>query len=470
MSRNLPFLLAAVLVQATGANLRSVTVSDVNGLVEAVNNGKPGDVVEIAAGRYELKAPLRPKNGMSLRGAGMEATVLTHAPGWKPTVKTLPDPETNVAKMDLRGYLVHLENKAEKVSISHLTLLGPRMHGAIYGFGNVGLDLHHLRVKDFLASGIRSHGMKQSKIHDCEFIDAGGRWKRGGLPGDDGGISGGAIFGVWTKDTEIFNNRFTRTQPGKRDGHYGIKGRQFKNCRIHHNTIEVNFSIELPFENDENVEIDHNVCRGTLSLPKHKGGMIIPEGRRSFHAHHNWITKSYAIEFSRNGVEVSHNLFDFSVEDDGGNLVSEFSRVISPGPATFHNNLIRNPGRGLFWTNGGYNHLHFHHNHVKAATPTRKDGLFGFNAKTMDFKTIRIAHNVIEVSPDNPRPLMRNEASYGAEIFNNTLVNVTDLDKYDNPQADAIAGLQAPLKFRCGVNGEYLVDGWKATPVKPEKR
>ena len=51
-------------------------------------------------------------------------------------------------------------------------------------------------------------------------------------------------------------------------------------------------------------------------------------------------------------------------------------------------NLIRNPGRGLFWTNGGYNNLHFHHNHVKAATPTRPDGLFGFNAKVI-IKTIR---------------------------------------------------------------------------------
>ena len=438
-------------------------VTNVQDLVAAVQHGKPGDTIELAAGRYELTAPLRPKTGMTLRGAGMNKTILTHIPAWKPSVKTLPDPETQVAKMDLRGYLVHLENKAENISISHLTLLGPQMHGAIYGSGNVGLKLHHLRVQDFLASGIRSHGMKQSKIHNCEFIDAGGRWKRGGIPGDEGGISGGAIFGVWTKDTEIYNNRFTRTQMGKRDGHYGIKGRQFKNCRIHHNTIAVNFSIELPFENDENVEIDHNVCHGTLSLPKHKGGMKIPEGQHSFHVHHNWITKSYAIEFSRNGVEVDHNLFDFSKEDDVGNLVSEFSRVLSPGPAVFHNNLIRNPGRGLFWTNGGYNNLHFHHNHVKAATPTRPDGLFGFNAKVMDFKTIRIEHNIIEVSADNPRPLMRNAASYGAHIFNNTLTNITDKDQFDNPQADAQAGLQAPLKFRCGAYGETLVEGWKTT-------
>ena len=441
----------------------AATVSDVNSLFASVQNGKAGDIIEIAAGRYELTRPLRPKSGMILRGAGMDKTIITHAASWKPTVKTLPDPETNVTKMDLRGYLVHLENKAEKITLSHFTLLGPQMHGAIYGLGNEGLNLHHLRVQDFLASGIRSHGMKTSKIYDCEFIDAGGRWKRGGIPGTDGGISGGAIFGVWTRDTEIYNHRFTRTQLGKRDGHYGIKGRQFKNCRIHHNTIEVNFSIELPFENDENVEIDHNVCHGTLSLPKHKGGKVIPEGQYSFHVHHNWITKSYAIEFSRNGVEVNHNLFDFSIKDDVGNLVSEFSRVLSPGPARFHNNLIRNPGRGLFWTNGGYNGLHFHHNHVKAATPTRKDGLFGFNANTTDFNTIRIENNVIEISAENPRPLMRNEASYGAHIFNNNLKNVSDTDKYENPKTDAKVGPLEPLVFRCGVNGEYIVEGWNTS-------
>ena len=374
-------------------------VTNVQDLVAAVQHGKPGDTIELAAGRYELTAPLRP----TLRGAHQA-----------------------VAKMDLRGYLVHLEKKAENISISHLTLLGPQMHGAIYGSGNVGLKLHHLRVQDFLASGIRSHGMKQSKIHDCEFIDAGGRWKRGGIPGDEGGISGGAIFGVWTKETEIYNNRFTRTQMGKRDGHYGIKGRQFKNCRIHHNTIAVNFSIELPFENDENVEIDHNVCHGTLSLPKHKGGMKIPQGQHSFNVHHNWITKSYAIEFSRNGVEVNHNLFDFSKEDDVGNLVSGVVAGASGWQSP------------RWWTNGGYNNLHFHHNHVKAATPTRPDGLFGFNAKVMDFKTIRIEHNIIEVSADN-----------GQECAGMT--NITDKDQFDNPQADA----HGPNLWR--------VEGWKTT-------
>ena len=439
-------------------------LSETAGIVTSINNGKPGETIEIPAGRFVIDQQLRPKAGMTIKGAGMNKTILVPIPTWKPSVKTLPDPETNVSKMDTSGYLIQLEKKADNITISDLTLTGPNLHGAIYGFGNVNLHIHNVKVQDFLASGIRSHAMKQSKIHDCEFIDAGGRWKRGGIPGKDGGISGGAIFGVWTRNTEIFNNRFTRTQEGKEHGHFGIKGRQFIDCRIHHNTIDVNFSIELPFENDENVEIDHNVCHGTLSLPKYKGGKT--GIKSSFHVHNNWITKSYAIEFSRNHVEVNENFFDFSTEDDGGNLVSEFSKVLSPGPAIFHNNLIKNPGRGLFWTNGGYNNLKFYNNHVIANTLTRKDGLFGFNGKVMDFSTISIHDNIIECNSKNPRPLMRNEASYGARIQNNTLTNITDTDKYINPQADAKTGLIVPLKFNCGVNGEYLVDGWKVSKVK----
>ena len=333
------------------------SITDAASLVAAVKAAKSPKTLEIPAGRYALSAPLVIDKGISLEGAGMGKTIITHTPEWKPSVKTLPDPESNINKMDTRGYLIIIDKNIDDVSISHLTLLGPQMHGAIYCNRNQNLYFHHLRIQDFLASGIRSYGMQESNIADCEFIDAGGRWKRGGIPGVDGGISGGAIFGIWTRDTDIYNNRFTRTKMGKAHGHYGIKGRQFIDSRIHHNTIEVNFSIELPFEGDENVEIDHNVCHGTISLPKYKGGKTGIQ--RSFHIHHNWITKSYAIEFSRNHVEVNNNLFDFSTEDDVGNLVSEFSKVLSPGPAKFHNNLIKNPGRGLFWTNGGYNHLQF---------------------------------------------------------------------------------------------------------------
>jgi hypothetical protein len=180
------------------------------------------------------------------------------------------------------------QDKAAGVTISDLTLRGPQMHGAIFGINNQGVSVRRVRMQDFMANGIRTFGLKASRITDCEFIDASGRWKRGGIPGVDGGISGGAIFGTWTVDSEIAHNRFTRTLRGKSRGRYGIKGRQFKRTRIHHNTIDLNLSIELPFENDEDVEMDHNVCRGAISIPKHSGGPV-PASGRTFHIHRNHI-------------------------------------------------------------------------------------------------------------------------------------------------------------------------------------
>jgi len=223
-------------------------------LVAAVNGGAEGATIEIAAGTFLLKSPLEPKSGMTLTGAGAGKTIIANDPSWNPSVKTLPDPEMRTKGMDTHAYLVRLQDKASDITISALTLRGPQLHGAIYGYGNKKLHLHHLNIENTLWSGIRTFDMA-AKIHDCHFIDAGGRWERGGKPGVKGGITGGAIFAIWMKDSEISHNRFTRTQLEKKDEFYGIKVRQGKRSRVHHNTIEVNFSMEFPFENDEDVEI-----------------------------------------------------------------------------------------------------------------------------------------------------------------------------------------------------------------------
>ncbi len=118
--------------------------------------------------------------------------------------------------------------------------------------------------------------------------------------------------------------------------------------KVHHNTIETNLSIEFAHENDEDVEIDRNILLGCVSITKHSGGAL-PENGKTFHIHHNYFTTSYVIEFPRNGAEIDHNLFDLRELEDGGNLISGFGGVASPGPAGFHNNLVSNPGRGVVW-------------------------------------------------------------------------------------------------------------------------
>lgn len=433
-------------------------VSTTAGLIAAVRDGAEGATIEIAPGTYELDAPLEPKAGMTLKGAGMEKTILVPTATWKPSTKTLPDPEMKTKGLDSHAYLIRMNDKAARISISDMTLRGPQIHGAIYGWENQDVELHHLRIQDTLWSGIRSFLMKGAKIHDCEFIDAGGRWDKGS-PGEKGGTTGGAIFVIWIADSEISNNRFIRTQTGKADEFYGIKGRQGKRCRIHHNTIEVNFSIEFPFEGDEDVEIDHNICHGTISIPKHAGGPVPPSGR-TFFIHHNWMRDSYSIEFVRNGVEISDNLFDFDPQKDHGNLISGFGQAAAPGPAKFINNLVSNPGRGVIWINEVFNNFEIRNNHIIAhttATP-RKEGLFGFNPKC-DFKTFSIRDNVIECE-GQARPLLRNKESYTAQIRNNQLTNVSDTANYENPKSDAKPGPEHALKFECGVNGEVTVDGW----------
>jgi hypothetical protein len=454
------FLFSAAILSAVDA----APVTSTDALVAAVKDGAEGSKIEITAGTFLLKAPLEIKAGMTLSGAGAGKTVITNDPSWKPSLKTLPDPEMKTEGMDTHAYLLRLNDKAGDVTISAMTLRGPQVHGAIYGWGNTNLRLHHLNIEDVLWSGIRTFSMEGAKIHDCEFIDAGGRWERGGIPGVKGGITGGGIFAIWMKDSEIFNNRFTRTQMEKQDEFYGIKVRQGKRCRVHHNTIEVNFSMEFPFENDEDIEIDHNICHGTISIPKHAGGPV-PESGRTFHIHHNWMRDSYSIEFVRNGVEIDHNLFDFDPAKDHGNLISGFGNAAAIGPAAFHNNVVKNPGRGVIWINEPYSNLEIRNNHIitnTTATP-RTEGLFGFNP-TCDFSTIIIRDNVIECI-GQPRPLLRSDESYAATVENNNLTNVSDTDRYKNAPEKRNQGLEAPLSFQCGIHSEFTVTGHDATPM-----
>jgi len=431
-------------------------------LVAAAEKALPGTLLELGPGTFSLAQPLRLNSGVTLQGAGIGKTILTHAPEWRGRTDTLPDPETNQAKFDRSGYLIHLADKAMDVGLAHLTLTGPGVHGAIFGSGNTGVKLNDLHIEDFQYAGIRSYSWKGAKIHDCTFVDAGQRWQKG-EPGLTGGITGGGIFVIWIADSEIWNNRFLRTKTAPNEHYYGIKGRQGKRLRIHHNTFEVNFSIEFPFENDADIEIDHNVLHGTVSIPKQGGGPV-PESGRTFHIHHNLFKSSYSIEFVRNGVEINHNLFDFSTDQDGGNLISGFGKASAPGPASFHHNLINNPGRGVIWINEPYANLDIHHNHIRTRTTStpRTEGLFGFHQEC-DFKSIRITDNIIECEGTS-RPLLRNDASATAVVENNTLSNVSDTVRYENRGTGKTPGPGGEVAFDCGVNGEVSVRDWTVNP------
>jgi nitrous oxidase accessory protein len=447
-------VLSSAIVQA------GEVIKNTEALIAAVRDREEGAVLDLEAGQYELRGTLELKSGMTLRGAGIGKTVITNHRDWKPSSRALPEPEMRLEGLDVDAYLIRIKRDTSDVTISGMTLHGPQVHGAIFSWFHQGLHLHHLQIKETQWCGLRTFGMQKAKIHDCEFIDAGGRWEHG-EPGVKGGNTGGGIFACWMGDCEIFNNRFRRTRQGPAEEFYGIKVRQGTRCRVHHNTIETNFSMEFPFENDEDNELDHNVCSGTISIPKYAGGAV-PKSGSTFHIHDNWFKDSYSIEFVRNGVEIDHNLFDFDVKADHGNLIAAFGDAAAPGPASFHHNMVSNPGRGVIWINEVFNNLQIRNNHIITRTTStpREEGLFGFNPAT-DFKTITIEGNRIECI-GQPRPLLRCPESYSAVIRNNSLTNVSDTKKYENTSTGKPIGLEHPLQFRCGAHEEFAVNGWES--------
>jgi nitrous oxidase accessory protein len=114
-------------------------------LVAAVRKEPAGSTITIAPGTCVLDAPLEPKAGMSLEGAGMDKTVITHIPNWQPSTEKLPDSEIDMKWIDTYAYLVRLQDKAADVTISNRALRDPQLHGAIFGARNENLHLHHPR-------------------------------------------------------------------------------------------------------------------------------------------------------------------------------------------------------------------------------------------------------------------------------------------------------------------------------------
>ncbi len=445
--------------------LASVTVSDVAGLINAVDTGNVGDTINVTPGNYVLGQSLRPKADMTIVGTG-PGVRLQAAAGWTPDVSSKPDSETSLASTDAGGYFIDLGtnngsgshiNGVDGVTIQNLEFDGDgRLYGAIVGQNADDLTLRNNTIEQFAWSGVRTRSGDGHLYEGNLFTNAGGKI----------GATGGMVFNTYLTTSIIRDNVFDRTA-GYGDV-YGVKGRQFRTVEIAENSMfGGSFSIELPFENDQFVTIRNNFLSGVVSIPK-QGGGAVPTNGFTFDIRENYFRNSYSIEGPRNGITVHRNLFDFETGKDKGNLVSQFggSTALNSGPFVMHNNLIKNPGRGVFWSDPPQNGLTFRNNEVIAnttATP-RTEGLFGIkvsnNTGTTDFSTIRIADNVITVNGQQ-RPLMRNDPSRtGSVIENNTLTGITDTGSYSNPNTRATRGLQAPLLFDVGADAAFTVDGW----------
>ena len=93
---------APLLLLAAAPAFAEVTVADADALVAAVRVAGSGDTVRVAPGTHAPEAPLEPRAGVTLTGAGVGETVLTHTPDREPSTATLPDPEMRKEGLDSR--------------------------------------------------------------------------------------------------------------------------------------------------------------------------------------------------------------------------------------------------------------------------------------------------------------------------------------------------------------------------------
>ena len=145
-----------------------VAGSHAQAIQAAVAKARAGDVVRLAAGVYEIVAPIKLKSGLRFIGAGAKKTVLRFA-GTQPGVL-----------LDLSG--------CENVELAGFTLDAagsPQAHQGIVASRARRLNIHHLTIRNFAAgspwgphgilftgdSPTRAHGVTDSLIANCLFED-----------------------------------------------------------------------------------------------------------------------------------------------------------------------------------------------------------------------------------------------------------------------------------------------------------
>ncbi|MEM6691595.1 MAG: glycosyl hydrolase family 28-related protein, partial [Planctomycetota bacterium] len=352
----------------------------------------------LPAGTYHIDQSIVIDAGISIVGEGMDQSVLTHTSDYEFTGRDVTDKEVQANAVNEAGYLLNLGKNADGTIVRDIALKGPSALGGLFAFDADELEVRNTRFESFVWSGLRTFNIDDFQVSDNVFVDAGGRKVR-----DDGslGATGGGIFATFTADADVANNRFELTDEAGVN-YFGIKGRKWTDSRIHHNTIGTNFSIELPFENDAGVEIDHNDLSGVVSVPKFAGGPDLALGE-SFHIHHNYFKTSYAIEGARNGLIVDSNVFEFDINQDGGNLFANFGSTEVTGSLSFTNNLVVNPGRGLMFNNGVQNDFTFANNLVigNQTINPRTEGMLGVRTSDnqgneVDFSTWQVVDNMFE--------------------------------------------------------------------------
>ena len=448
--------------------------------------------IVIPEGTFDLAVAVNvDANDIAFEGAGAGLTTLQAIAGRGVGTANGVGSDTDAGTIDPENYLFAMNSLAKEgvpysetirsddISFEGITFTGPTLHGAFFGRDSDGFALRDSHVDGFAWSGVRLFYVADVEIVGNRFTDAGGRRNV------TSGASGGGLFISYLDNSVIANNRFDTSEAYREAGlnYFGVKGRGYRNTQILNNTIATGFSVELPFENDRNVEIAHNWMIGAVSIPK--GGNVNYTGDDySFHIHHNLIASSYSVELPRNRATIDSNVFLSRPAGSNFNRVawkSFLRETVIDGPLTFSNNLVVNPLKQAYSAEGAINNVSFVGNEFLVApqqvalgeatpddfTPDTNEGrgLFEFaegrtkNDGTVvpgtDYSTIRFEDNVFDIL-GTERPLLTSSNALASTFSNNRLGNVRDAALYDNPQTGQPQGID-DLSFGVGV--------WRATTI-----
>ena len=476
--------ITAALIAPTA--LQAQPVSSVAELRAAVAAAATGDVIDVAPGNYVLDSSLQVRSGITLRGAGQGLTTFRADDAWRPAFGNTLDDGTNFERLDASAYLIDLgrdiSSNSRGFTLEGVTLSGPNLYGGIAGIAIDDVTVNNVEFNDFGWSGVRFFSADRATFTNNTFINSGGR--AFGTGATDGPTGGGLNISFLENST-ITGNRFVRT-PGAPRPFFGVKGREFRDVEIANNTIDTSFAIELPFELDRRVTIENNFLDGLVSIPRFNGGELAigPDGTDdAFLIRNNIFTSFDGIEGPRNNLRVEDNLFSLNPNRKTGNTQINFRNGGNPpieGPVLFSGNYIDSVGRGIFASEQAQEGFTFTNNTVRLdeSEPNPVAGpLFNFRPvqgrggpedAVTDFSMIEISNNVFEFVGDESefRELFGNGASFGAIVQNNDLEGITfnnapvgfDFTGF-NTSTGAPRGA-GELRFRAGVDGEYIVDGF----------
>ena len=157
-----------ILLAVSAANAETIVVQGFNSeaIAAAVAQSNGGDTVSLPAGTYTITAPIRPKSGTRLIGAGQGKTIARFAGGARRVLLTL--------------------SGCEDVEVAHLTLDAQNSPNVTQGIaaGNARrLNVHHVTVRNLVKtktwgphgilfsgrSPTKENGVTDSVIADCTF-------------------------------------------------------------------------------------------------------------------------------------------------------------------------------------------------------------------------------------------------------------------------------------------------------------